>query len=73
MTLESLSDADKLQLKKQIQNVVKATSKSYKNAILRKIANHKKKLWLKKQSQIQRQKEIQEMNELFKKKNYLLQ
>lgn len=73
MTLELLSDTDKLELKKQIQIVVSTTSDSYKKAVLRKIANHKKKLWLKKQSQIQRQKEIQEMNDLFKKKNYILQ
>ena len=68
-----LTDKEKAELKNNVVEVVNAGSEIYKSAINRKIANHKQALLRQKQYRLNKKKEIQELNELFKKKNYLLE
>ena len=73
MSIVELTDKEKAELKNNVVEVVNAGSEIYKSAINRKIANHKQALLRQKQYRLNKKKEIQELNELFKKKNYLLE
>lgn len=73
MSIAELSEKEKKDLKNNVVEVVNAGSEIYKSAINRKIANHKQALLRQKQYRLNKQKEIDELNQLFKKKNYLLE
>lgn len=73
LSIVELSEEEKSALKNNIVEVVNAGSEIYKSAINRKIANHKQALLRQKQYRLKKKKEIQELNQLFKKKNYLLE
>ncbi|MCH2534960.1 MAG: hypothetical protein MK008_11010 [Bdellovibrionales bacterium] len=73
MSIPQLTKLEKKEFKNNVVEVVKASAEIYKSAIDRKIANHKQALLRQKQYRLKKQQEIQELNELFKKKNYLLE
>lgn len=71
MSYTSVTPDSKKELKLKVKEVVEIAAQTYKNEINRQIANHKKRIADQKQRRLERLKEIEKLNNLFKQKNYL--
>lgn len=68
---KDLGDKRKNKFKKNLDDVVNIMSDTYKKTIIRQVASYEKNLENQKKLRLERQKEIEKLNSLFKEKNYI--